>query len=334
MKWNKLLLFALFIVALQTGCKPERQFAVLKDSSTYKTTAFLTTIEHEIPTNKNAIYSASFLFAWQKVKKLVDVPYDANDNSTDLSKLNNSDAHIGTLRTSEYTATVEVNGGLITARAEFSKSLPFDLPLESYSNKLVFDNTKVASFGLYGSDKMRSEIVTILYYKDDNNFIIKLSPSDKKHEIILFKSEDTYLSMIELNKAIAEFTKTGNKEKDNIKLAWKYKLADEDIVVIPKFNFNVETNYMTLEGLKIKTHRDSFQIHTAWQRTAFILDELGAVIESQAEVVLAVDADTEAKPKPKKLVFDKPFLIFLKRVDAENPYFGIWNANAALMVKE
>ena len=40
------------------------------------------------------------------------------------------------------------------------------------------------------------------------------------------------------------------------------------------------------------------------------------------------------KPKPKKLVFDKPFLILLKRTNAKNPYFGLWTTNTELMTKE
>jgi hypothetical protein len=40
------------------------------------------------------------------------------------------------------------------------------------------------------------------------------------------------------------------------------------------------------------------------------------------------------KPKPKKMIFDKPFLILLKRTDAKNPYFGLWATNTELMTKE
>jgi hypothetical protein len=34
------------------------------------------------------------------------------------------------------------------------------------------------------------------------------------------------------------------------------------------------------------------------------------------------------------MVFDKPFLLIMKRKDATNPYFGLWVSNAELMVKE
>ncbi len=47
----------------------------------------------------------------------------------------------------------------------------------------------------------------------------------------------------------------------------------------------------------------------------------------------AIEEDIEL-PKPKKMVFDKPFLILLKRTDAKNPYFGLWTMNTELMIRE
>jgi hypothetical protein len=32
------------------------------------------------------------------------------------------------------------------------------------------------------------------------------------------------------------------------------------------------------------------------------------------------------------MIFDKEFLILLKRKDAENPYFGMWTTNTELMI--
>jgi len=75
-------------------------------------------------------------------------------------------------------------------------------------------------------------------------------------------------------------------------------------------NFNIETNYSTLEGNRFNSYKQNFQIERVWQRTAFILDESGAEIESEAEIEVAVEEEYE-KQKPKKMVFDKPFLILL-----------------------
>lgn len=135
---------------------------------------------------------------------------------------------------------------------------------------------------------------------------------------------------------IEKLTEIGKTEKKNEKISWRYYYSSEDEVIIPKLNFNIETNYSTLEGNRFSSNKQNFQIETAWQRTAFILDESGAEIESEAEIVVAVEEMEEEyeKPKPKKMIFDKPFLILLKRTDSKNPYFGLWTTNTELLTKE
>jgi len=59
-------------------------------------------------------------------------------------------------------------------------------------------------------------------------------------------------------------------------------------------------------------------------------------LEQDAEIleIFVEEIEEIEKPKPKKMIFDKPFLILLKRKDAKNPYFGLWNTNTELMIKE
>jgi hypothetical protein len=141
--------------------------------------------------------------------------------------------------------------------------------------------------------------------------------------------------MAEMNAKIEKLTEIGKKERKNEKTKWKYEYNVEDVVIIPKFNFNIETSYSNLEGNRFSSNKQYFQIEQAWQRTAFILDESGAEIESEAEIAVAEEIEEEyEKPKPKKMIFDKSFLILLKRTDAKNPYFGLWTTNAELMIKE
>ncbi|MDD3772942.1 MAG: hypothetical protein PHC38_09855, partial [Weeksellaceae bacterium] len=205
-----------------------------------------------------------------------------------------------------------------------------------YTGKLTFDEQKVASFGVDGFDEYELlQSVKIMYYKDDNNFIAKLLPKDKTHEIILFKTEENFNSMIEMITEITKLTEVGNQEKENEKINWKYRWNDEDKLRIPKFNFNIETNYSTLEGTHFNAGNQIYNIETAWQRTAFILDENGAEIESEAWMkATSVAEEDREKPHPKKLIFDKEFLILLKRTDTERPYFGLWTSNTELMIKE
>lgn len=148
-------------------------------------------------------------------------------------------------------------------------------------------------------------------------------------------SEKKFNSISEMNKEIERLTEIGKKEIKNNKINWKYYYKEEDQLIIPKFNFNIETNFDSLEGNKFSSQNENYNIERAYQRTAFKLDESGAIIESEAEIEVAVEEIEEIeKPKPKKMIFDKPFLILLKRTDAKNPYFGLWTTNTELMIKE
>jgi hypothetical protein len=318
-------------------CKNDRKFTEVKKLSEYKNTQFIPTLEHEISKDKNSVYCATLLFAWDEIRKRINSPLIISDEYSDLKLLNKSNSFEIVLKSNEYKVSGEVDGDLISARAEFNKSLPFELKLQSFKNKLTFDGQKVSSFGVNGYDNYEQlNIVKIIYYKNDDNFIIKLLPKDKEHEIILFKTDQSFKSIAEMTSEIKKLTEIGMTEKKNEKINWKYYYNEEDIVVIPKFNFNIETNYTTLEGSSFKSKKQDFQIEKAWQRTAFILDESGAEIESEAEITVAVEEIEEEyeKPKPKKMILDKPFLILLKRTDSKNPYFGLWTTNTELMTKE
>lgn len=318
------------------SCNNDKKFPEVKKLSEYKNTQFNPTLEHKISNEKNSVYCATFIFAWKELTKSFTA-MEFTDYNTDVMLLNKSNSFENVLKKDEYKISQEVDEGFVKIKAEFNKSLPFELKLQSFKNKLTFKGQKVSSFGVTGYDSYEQlKIVKIIYYKDDNNFIIKLLPKDKEHEIILFMTDQTFNSIAEMTSQIEKLTEIGKTEKKNEKINWKYYYSEEDIVVIPKFNFNIETNYTNLEGNRFSSNKEDFQIETAWQRTAFILDESGAEIESEAEIEVEVEAVEEEyeKPKPKKMVFDKPFLILLKRKDAKNPYFGLWTTNTELMIKE
>ena len=329
----------ILVLSLTTlfSCKNDRKFTEVKRLSEYKNTQFIPTLEHKISNDKNYVYCATLLFAWDEIRKQINSSLTISNEYFDLKLLNKSTSFENVLKSNEYEVSGKVNKGLISAKAEFNKSLPFELKLESFNNKLTFDGQKVSSFGVNGYNSYEQlDIVKIVYYKNDNNFIIKLLPKGKEHEIILFKTDQSYNSIAEMTTKIEKLTKIGITEKKNEKINWKYFYSEEDIVVIPKFNFNVETNYNSLEGNRFSTNKQDFQIESAWQRTAFILDESGAEIESEAEMAVSTEEMDEEyeKPKPKKMIFDKPFLILLKRTDSKNPYFGLWIANTELLTKK
>jgi serine protease inhibitor len=164
-----------------------------------------------------------------------------------------------------------------------------------------------------------------------------LIPKDHEHEIILIKGLKNYNT---LKTAIAE-SKTlidkGITEVKQKKLVWKYEIKEADIFEIPCLKFNIETNYKTIEGQYFTTKNGkALKIETAYQRIGFILNEKGAVVESEAKIGVT-EAEIDAEPSrehPKKMVFDRPFLILIKRIQQENPYFAMRVENAEVLCRK
>jgi hypothetical protein len=118
----------------------------------------------------------------------------------------------------------------------------------------------------------------------------------------------------------------GKKEKKTRLNRWKYEIKTKDILKIPIINFNLETNYESMVNQHFICNNLNYTIDSAYQRTAFILDEYGAVVESLALF------PAEAPCKPKKLIFNKPFVIYLKRKDSKYPYFALKVVDTELML--
>ncbi len=219
---KSILLSALIITSL-ISCQNEREFSEVKNLSEYANTEFIPTLEHQISKDKNAVYCATLLFAWNEIRDIIETDINIPNEYSDLKLLNDSKSFIGVLKSNEYKASGEVDGDMISAKAEFKKSLPFEIKLNAYTGKLTFDGQKTASFGVKGNDENELlRLVRIVYYKDDNNFIVKLLPKDKMHEIILFKTEQSFHSMADMATEISKLTEIGNRERKNNKINWRY----------------------------------------------------------------------------------------------------------------
>lgn len=103
---------------------------------------------------------------------------------------------------------------------------------------------------------------------------------------------------------------------------------------------NVNKDYNELLGKKlVKKGGTIGSIFVARQLIQLRIDETGSVLVSEAEFgVLGCYGDDEGEPykpppprAPRKLIFDKPFLIYLQEPKAKEPYFVGWMATTELM---
>ena len=123
-----------------------------------------------------------------------------------------------------------------------------------------------------------------------------------------------------LDKTVAVVEKRISKAKPT-------QMREMEDLYVPVLNFDVLREYSELYKHAIRTANkklDGTSIVFAGQSVRFRLDERGAVLKSEAIAAGGLTA--------RDLVFDKPFLILLKRHKARNPYFALWVGNAELLV--
>jgi len=301
-----------------------------------KQTDIVTTLESPISENKNVIYTPTFLFAWDKIKNEINssIILDST-NSQDFKLLNNSILHQGSLGDDEYFAEVETVDGAVTVKAFFKKTLQFEEKMEVLDEPIDFGTTKVSAFGMFYYNESLIKFTQIVYYKDDDNFILRLVPKDTQHEIILAKGLGEYETLKDAVELCNGLIAKGKQEQADARSIWKYQIVQKDIFAIPSIIFNISTHYQNIEGQNFSTIESRrYSVETAYQRTGFIFNENGAVIDDQ---VAAVADSASVEPiitHPKKMIFDKPFLIMIKHVGKTNPYFILKVTNAELLIRK
>ncbi|SKC99336.1 hypothetical protein SAMN05660461_1450 [Chitinophaga ginsengisegetis] len=296
-----------------------------------KTTVFVPTLESRIPHDKNVIYTPTLLFAWDEVKEhLPGGVLPSDGSSADFLLLNKSASHQASLGKAEFKTTVYVSRDTIRATASFNKSLPFYTSMQRWDTLLRFNKQPVVSFGIYDYNYTLTQNVDIVYYKDDDHFCIKLIPADSTQEIILMKGIDTATNLDDIIKQLKKQERLGQEEANNSDLYWKRFFTTEDKLLIPALAFNIAAHYPQLEGQTFTTGLRFFEVITAAQRTALVFNEHGSMMESEAEI--AVSAVDSSRPRPKTMLFDKPFLLMMKKKTAAQAYFVMLVNNTELMI--
>lgn len=326
------IIIAIFMVLLP-GCQKSKgdKFPESKNLSEYKNTDFQPTLESPINKGKNSIYCSTLLLAWDIVRTKLDGDLSVDSIDNDLFLLNNSNTFSNSLTKDEYSSSVNVRNDKIEVKVFFRKSLPFVNDLEDLRYALTFNHRKVSSFGVYGANSQ----VQILYYKNDSDFIVKLQTKDKSNELILYNVDEKFQNLIQAIQSVDLKIRQGINEKIDDRFSGNYSLNNDDKLIIPKLEFNIETDYPSMKNKIVHNKINDFEVMLLYQRTAFKLNESGAEIESEVYTSLS-SLSMEDKPilKPKNLIFDKPFLLILRKTTSVNPYFAMWISNDELMIKK
>ncbi len=316
-----------------------QKFPEVKSIESFPNTEFVLALEEPFNSSKNIVYAPTVLLAWDELKKAYHTStFFAKDKDQAFQLLNDTKSHLGALDSNEYTVEIKKNGNRVGVRTYFNKSLPFLLKMESFDN-FVFKKDTLHAFGFEYQDWAILDNIRILYYKNDNEFMIRLTPKDTLQEIILVKGDRNSKNFKEALKFYTDKKEKGIADFKNEKTKWKTAFMPGDVMRIPCLQFNLEKKFKNLMG---KSYTDDYKVeHTLellYQRNAFVLNERGAEMESEAYAVdtTAVVPGGEEEielPKPKNLLFNEDFFVFVKKVKSPSPYYAIKITNTELMEK-
>lgn len=318
------------------------------DNTNINRTTITPHMEVKIDVYNNIIYCSTFQLSWNEIKNILGGNIELENSSEIDLYLNRSLSTNKDLSDSSYVAVgglikdgVEdtINNQLsdkfknanlvnfdglgekdIVAYSYLFKKLEFETEFESIKDPLFFDdvfNSEIKAFGIekYSNfNKKMGQQVEIIDYVDDNDFIISLKTKSLNDELILAKvaPDETLLSTIE---SVGERIDNG----------YRSELIKDDILIIPKFSFDISYEYNELKNQHVINEGfEDYLISQALQDISFNLNEEGAVLESKAFLSMI-------KAAPRCLVFDQPFLLYMKEKDAEYPYFAMWVNNTELM---
>lgn len=343
-------------------------------STDLKYTNFTAVMNSKIIQGKNLLFCSTFQFAWDSLKNnIIKDKVMLSGNPPVAQELNKSIIPKTDISSNSYVSMAgykkdniikKINNALkskfkneapslredellrpedIIAYAFLYKNLKFANEFESLADPIMFNygkiKTEVKAFGVkeFKDDAAYNELkkqVTLIYYKNDDEFAIKLNSSSAKDEIILAKipMQNTLMNAVEyVNKCAANV----HVCRDNDKLCNDMEnlaINSGDTLQIPKLDFDILHNYKDLENKEVlnKGFRD-YVIAKAMQSIRFRLNEKGALLKSEAKIIMAKAIRMEVKTK--KLVFDKPFLICLKEKGGKYPYLTIWVSNPEILMK-
>jgi hypothetical protein len=219
----------------------------------------------------------------------------------------------------------------IFAYAYLFKNLQFEKPFELLANPLPFNSEAYTiAFGIdrYQDDEKHREMgkqVKVIEYKSEDQFVIHLQTKSVNDVMVLakVKPETTLLKTIQ---AVEGTTNIGYWDEP--------RLRKEETLRIPVLNFNVNHTFPELSGKLMNKGKRDWSIGRVTQWTRFKLNQKGAMLKSEARIGgLADNMPSLKEYPPRKFIFDKPFLIYLKQKGAKYPYFAMWVGNTELMVK-
>lgn len=297
---------------------------------------FIPTMQHPIPSDRNAVYAASLPLAWRVLRQELKATTPIQTDATSLSLLDNMSTQVDALNNTDYQRKVTRFGDGIRVETRQKVDLTFEPAFDDLPGQLRFDSIPVSAFGSRGEQNAaHPHQVDILIYRNDNHFAVRLNPLEHDHEILLFKAECPFEDFAQMYQVLQKEHQQGERERMHPAQLWRYQLTDEDELVIPKITFDKQYSYPEYAGKTFALQQKKYTLQEVSQNIAFAINEYGVSMETGATVIVNMGAiPSDDRPTPKMLLFDKPFYVIMKKSDRISPYLVLYVSNSLLLEKK
>lgn len=278
------------------------------NSSNLRSTLVTANFNTNIIKGKNLVFCSTINKTLKKIENYLNnttIPNELDENSEQLILKEN---------------TID-----IVVKAYFKKYITFNesyeklkKPIDFYINENTF---QVEGFGIENFDKSNSKHkllknqFEVIYFsfgsERTNKIIIKLLSKSNSDEIIL--------STAFIGKTLQESYEAIQDKVNNNKN--QFKIPEKSNLKIPKIKFNILHIFQEFTGKNIKNKI----IKNAQQEIYFSLDEAGLSLWAFTEIFF------ETKSTGLNIVFNGPFILYLKNKNEKLPYFMLYIDNDELL---
>ncbi len=333
-------------------------------------TVIVPTLDSPCPPGKNVIWCSSFQLAWNEMKdKVVRAPLQVIGAEEMAARLNAAQPSADDLDPgSFYAVGGRIGDGIIgKIEKEMAKKFPsrklpdlqkyasdpdgmlaysylsakvaFQHPFRQVERKFVFADsagaeTAVEAFGVWNYsgryDKIRQQVEVMYHRRGGDRRASAGGRPTKEYVLDLCKDSRPYqvvVAFVELRDSLAGTLDYIRLQVDAFQqdqyTRWETQLKKVDEVEIPEMVWRIDHQFQELSGKVVSNA--GLPITGAMQTIEFRLDRTGVVLESDAYVSVTA--------APREFLFNRPFLVYMQKRGAQQPFFVMWVDNAELLTR-
>jgi hypothetical protein len=328
-------------------------------SEALQQTVIVPTLDTPIPESKSAIWCASFQMAWNKLKnEIAKGSITVQGAEVIAERLNQAALSEDDLdEASSYSAAGFIKQGIIEKiQADMTEKFPnvpkpifredpqdvaiayAYLKAEVKFQHRYLDTQEPAAFMVKGEDptdvksfgvprkavakELRNQ-VELLYFDFGNHYYaIDLCTSSSPNQLVLASLP----RKATLGETLSDLS---NKSADYSSKEQPFRFGHGDILLVPNMHWRIEHHVKEIEGadkLLVNPSMRGTWIDQAIQVMEFKLDRQGAEVSSESKAITHKGG--------LDFMFNRPFLLYMKKRGAKHPFFVMWVDNAELLIKK